>query len=145
MGNQTTDQDHEASREDDRRTGEEVRQDRQMSRRGALGAMGALAILMGVPITAGARKVKPAPPEWLRQDSQYCNFVDPRRAPRVDIEQMMRIMKEFSQTQTEPDFSDCIHVIDPSRMVDLRGHTTMNPLLGHPDRRPIPMCTRTTA
>lgn len=73
---------------------------------------------------AGAREVKPAPPKWLKPNADIYNATD-ASAVKIDIEKMMELMEQFRHVQTEEDLSDCIHVINPDRMVDMGGCTFM--------------------
>jgi hypothetical protein len=90
-----------------------------------LGVFGALAALIGVPIVGGAQETKPEPPKWLKSHE----FLSSSLAvdPKLDIKKMMKIMEEHRNKQTEPDLSDCVHVINTNRMVNLKGVAIMTP------------------
>jgi len=121
MAHKTTHEIHKGRTEDDTRTNEEVRP-RRISRRGVLGSLGALTVLMGVPVV---RSIKPGPSERLKSNASNSHF------SKNDIKKMMKLVKKLNDMKTEADLSDCLHVINPNRMVDMRGHATMARVFGH--------------
>jgi hypothetical protein len=125
MGKEIKNKDDQASQQDDTRTDKEVRAVRGISRRGVLGVFGALAALIGVPMVGSAQESKPEPSEWYNET--LYNAVDPSKVPKCDIKEMMKAMSELRNKQIEQDYSDCIHVMNKDRMVDLRGMAIMTP------------------
>jgi hypothetical protein len=49
---------------------------------------------------------------------------DPVEAPEP-IDGVLEEVKKNSEVQTEPDLSDCIHVMNPDRMTDVPGMTML--------------------
>jgi len=73
--------------------------------------MGFLAALMGAVPALSATTLKPD--EVTEQD--------------MPVSELMAEVEKRRQEQTEPDMSDCIHVMHRDRMADMRGCTLLLP------------------
>lgn len=101
----------------------------RISRREALGLLGGLAVLMGVPSIVDARPIKPAAPRSIRPSPNRI-VID---GSHVSFDQVMKLIEELTEIQTEPNISYCIHVINPNRIADMGGCTVMKPVARTPD------------
>ena len=136
MDERRTDKNNTRSNENDNGTDQEVCSGGQISRREALSALGALAVLMGVSCMPKDLDASEPPPTWLTDDT-IANYTTTHSEQEVmTVKDMLEIIEEFRLQQTEPDMSDCIHMLNPDRMCDMKGHTVMSPVLHHPDSPP---------
>jgi len=136
MDERRTDKNHQRSDSDDPRADQEVCSGGEISRREALSALGALAVLMGVSCTPKDLDASEPPPAWLTDDT-LANYTTTHSAQDVlTVKEMLELIEEFRLQQTEPDMSDCIHMLNPDRMCDMKGHTVMGRVENHPDKSP---------
>jgi hypothetical protein len=105
----------------------------KISRREALGLLGGLAVLMGVPSMVDARPIKPAAPLRIKHDPNNI-VID---GSSVSFDQVMEAIRRYTDIQTDEDLSYCVHVINPDRMADMGGCTVMTPVRRKVDDDPI--------
>lgn len=122
MGNKIQDKDDKGRSQNDPRADQEVRSG-GVSRREALGWLGGLAVLMGVPSVEEVAEIKPSDPRWSDVDDS--SLVSLHDHDLISFETLNEIIARRREEQTCEDLSDCIHVMNPDRMTDLGGHTIM--------------------
>lgn len=95
-----------------------------MSRRAALGWLGGLAVLMGVPSAKDVLDIKPEDDRWDDIDTStlYCNTSIDNPTTAADI---MKMVDKFRDLVECEDLTDHIHVMDPNRMTGLGGYTVL--------------------
>jgi len=91
-----------------------------------LGGFCALAALMGVPGIASLQAPKPQAPAWLKHDNSMTTVVQSKHY-KITVQEMMEMIASYSEVQTEPDLSHCVHVMHPNRMADMPGYTVFYP------------------
>ena len=76
---------------------------------------------MGHTLPIGAQEVKPVQTEGLDDDASLLPDIHP--GEELAPEKLAELMEEFRNMPSEEDMTDCIHVMDPNRMVDMEGYT----------------------